>query len=134
MTKALTPNPPSDDFMKKSVEDAGTSATFNTTQEVRGAISRAIQNGHWPELSKYLYGGKVTGSIQADQYELARDLVKRDAEAHHTALDSALESGNIRLVDIVKRLAPELRKLKADVRRGVCVGSTQPKVSGLDAA
>ena len=124
MKKDLVPNPPSHELAKTMVESVGKTQAFKATPHVRQGVANAISGDHYDEFKSHLCGGKLTGSAQADMYLLATKIAKWEADAGQTALDSALESGKIRLVDIVKRLAPELRKFGFDVRRGVCVGVT----------
>ena len=123
MRKDLIPNPPSHELAKQMVEDVAKAQTFKPTLYVRAALANAITD-HYDGFTAYLKGGRVTGSAQADMYMLAGRIVEWETEAGRPELFTALENGTIRLVDIVKRIAPELRKMKFDVIRGVCVGST----------
>jgi len=119
----LVPNPPSFELAKKLAGDAPKPKRFPTTPLVRTALMDILsKEEHYVVLCAYYAGGDRTGSTQADQYFLASSLVDWEAEAGRTELHAALSGGVIRLVDIVKRLAPELRKLGFDVQRGVMMG------------
>lgn len=119
----LVPNPPSFAVAKTMAGNAPKPRRFPTTPLVRTALTAVLSNEeHYYVMCAHYAGGDRTGSTQADQYFLASCIVEWEAEAGRKELHAALSGGVIRLVDIVKRLAPELRKLGFDVQRGVMMG------------
>ena len=63
----------------------------------------------------------ITGSKRVDGYYAADMLASLD-NAHSVELRKLLDSGKIKLIDIAKRLVPELRKRNLMMRGNVCLG------------
>ena len=117
-------NPPSFELAQKLVSDAPKPKRFPTTTHVRCALQAAILiREHYQTLCAHYLGGKETGSAQADAYFFATKLVEWESAAERFDLANALKADKIRLVDIVKRITPELRKLGMEVERNVITGT-----------
>jgi hypothetical protein len=128
MGKDLIPNFPSHELAAKQVASAPKPKRFPITLHVRAAIHHAVADKeHYDELCHHFAGGRISGSTQADLYFFAQTLVDWERAAGRHSLDEAIHSGDIRLVDIVKRLAPELKKVNIAVERGVITGTLLPQ-------
>jgi len=126
MSKGLIANPPSFNAMQAKKNARSTKkASVSITPLVRSAMDAASNdNEKYQKLMSLYSGGEVTGSKTADVYEAAKLLVEWETQAKHTALSNMLENRAIRLVDIVKRIAPEMRRIGLDVRGSVILGLT----------
>lgn len=137
MAYELIANPPSFELACKLVQDAPAPKRVPITAHVRTAIAAVLgDREHYAVFVRYFKKGEVTGNTQADLYAIANLLVRWEAEAGRTEMSTLLagDPPQIRLVDIVKRLAPELRRYNFDVQRGVIVGTLIGKIESPQAA
>ena len=132
MAKDLIANPPSFELATRMAHDVPAPKRIPVTPLLRTAISAVLNDkAKYEEFVRYFKKGEITGSTQADLYLVAELLVNWEAAAGRTQLCEMLHGSDkqIRLVDIVKRLSPELRRVKFDVQRGVIVGTLIGKVA-----
>ena len=127
MSKTLIANPPSHEKALALVGNANIHRKLQVTPAVRESIANAIVN-HYTEMTSFLMGGLVTGSKLADGYELSKKLVEWEVESGSLVLQTALQSKDILLNDIVKRIPAELRKLGIAVEGWVCTGTLIEKI------
>jgi len=126
MARSLVPNPPRFD-MAQTLASKRAKKPSEITPLLRTALLHVFEDQkHYETFVEYFRGGEVTGSRIGDAYAVARLVVEWEAEATRTELHDMLYGpvASIRLVDVVKRLAPELRRFGFDVRRSVIVGIT----------
>jgi hypothetical protein len=124
MATQLIFNPPSAAKAEQLANQAPKPKKFQTTPHVRTACGEAMRNAdHWVLMINYLNGGDITGSARADLYELARQLVSWESDASRNSLANALEDGDIKLVEVVKRIVPTLREFKLELDKGVLLGT-----------
>lgn len=124
MSKEMIANPPGYEYAAQMGVNAPVQH-IPITQLVRTAIHAVLSSReHYEEFIRYFRKGEVTGSTQADLYAVARLIVNWEDDANRPLLATMLkgEKPIIRLIDIVKRITPELRRLSFDVQRGVIVG------------
>ena len=123
MSKDLIFNPPTHEAAKAVLLRTRKTQKFQITPLVRSAIQAALADSeHYAVVMSHYGGGKVTGSKLADGYFLAEKLVEWEAADGRPFLHDAIADDRIRLNDIVKRLAPEMRKSGMAIEGNVCTG------------
>jgi hypothetical protein len=127
----LIANAPSPEVAAKLAASAPKPKRVPITQYVRVAVVASLKDeDHYTILAEHFSNGRITGSAHADVYRLAELLVEWEAKAERFELSNAMSAkgSKVRLVDIVKRITPELRKLGFDVMRGTILGICQDTV------
>ena len=119
----LVANPPSFDKTQQLLAEVKKNKPESITPLVRDAVRHACSDpDKYRVFVKHYAGGAVTGNKQADCYAASKLLAQWEAEAMRPKLDNMLESQQIRLVDIVKRVPQELRRIRFDVKGSVILG------------
>lgn len=128
--KDLIPNPPSREAVRAGMAAKGEKERFQVTPLVRAALKNALNDDEqYDDVLAHLRGGEVTGSRHGDSYVFVIKLVEWERVNGNVSLHNALQSGKIKLNDIVKRVTPLLRDMNFLIERGVCIGYKTPSES-----
>jgi len=124
MGKELIGNIPTRKAAVAAGAEAPRAPRASVTPLVRGAIDAVYADDELYDEFMGFFDDKensITGSKRVDLY-YASEALTRIPCASSAELNALLEAKSIKLIDIAKRIVPELRKRNMDVRGNVCVG------------
>jgi hypothetical protein len=124
MGKELIANVPSRKAALAAAIEAPHARPASITPLVRGAVDAVYASDElFQEFMHYFDDreNSVTGSKRVDLYYAAAMLPRIPCNAS-MELKKLIENGDIKLIDIAKRIVPELRKRNMDIKGNVCLG------------